>query len=214
MNMSAGIVLFILILSSCAPMDRGIVLPAGLDRVVIEQGPLTNLPPSEFEIGVFELVGKQSRRAAPDNVVGYNDHGAHDLKTTKPVPTLVSDAISLGLVVNGHHISEGAPVRIESDITMFWVFATNCRTGSSIKVTLRAIDGKTGALIYEDDYGGVHESIVDCGSISKHMKGAANAVFKYSHEQRTEAINEGLRKLVRQFVYDQNLVDALKASSP
>lgn len=211
---SASIVLLVLILAGCAPIDRSMVLPAGLEKAVIEQGPLISLPPSDFEIGVFELVGKQSRRAAPDNVVGYDDHGVHDLKTTNPVPTLVSDAISLGLVVNGHQISKGAPVRIEGDITMFWFFAKTCRTGSSIKITLRAIEGKTGVLTHEDDYGGVHESVVDCGRSAEYMKRRADEVFKFNHEQRTEAVNEGLRKLVRQFTHDQNFVDALQARSP
>jgi len=128
---------------------------------------------------------------------GYGSNTA-DITTEQPVETIVTNAISSGLLSNGHKIVESGLVRIEGSVNRFW-FETDINFWSveftgDVQCNLKFINTKTDQVFYESEYSGTY-------SLKK--GGGATKTWQ-------KVMSQAVDNLIEDITFDEDLAEALQ----
>jgi len=162
-------------------------------------GPISEVKPMIFAAPVIEDNRTDKERIGWKKN-GYGQHTA-DITTTTPVNGIVSAAISDALQDNGHALEDNGKYIITGTVDTFWFesdvnFWTVDFSGD-LQCTFTVTDSATNEVIYTSPYSGTFKKSVG-GGLEKTW---------------TEVMNQAVDNLVEDFVFDEELAEALEAHS-
>jgi uncharacterized lipoprotein YajG len=167
------------------------------DEVKSSPGPLSSAEPRRIEITAVNDKRPDTAR------IGYKKNGFNqktaDIKTARPVPDIVRDALGTELKKNGHLLGTGdGQLRLAADVDEFWFdlqigFWTLQFLGTT-GMTLTVMDGRTGATLHIQRYQGSH-------------KDSRAMAYEGTWE---EVMNAALEQMMRDVATDPKLVEVFK----
>ena len=182
-----------LAMQGCALTDA--TLDVGADATVVGQGPLSEAEAVSFVINEFEDAREDQVR------VGYKKNGfgqnMGDITTAQPVTVIVADAISAAAVANGHTLGETG-IAVDGVVNEFWVETdinfTNIEMVCNIVADLKFSDTQTNSAIYSVTYSASYSDKKQMGT----------------EKNFAEIIDGAIQALVDEFVFDEELAEALR----
>ena len=182
----------VLLLQACG---KPTMLKVSHDVDLKTRGPISEVSPIIFMKAVL------TDKRADKSKIGEKKNGygksLGDIITENPVVTIVSNAISTGLLNNGHSVLDDGQIKIEGTVERFWFeidtnFFTVEFTGE-VKAQLEFIDSKTGKTIYQASYSGNH---------SKKKAGGAKKTWQ-------SIMGKAVDNLIEDIVFDEDLAEVL-----
>ena len=187
------ILISILTLQSCG---KPTMLKVNHDDTATYNGPLKELTTLSFtKAELIDQRSNKSRIGAKKNGYG-GDVG--DIITEDSVENIVSNAISTGLLKNGHTVINDGRIKITGSITNFWLemdmnFFTVEFIGD-VKCELKFIDTRTNKEIYSSEYSGHY---------AEKKAGGAKKTWQI-------IMSKAVNNLIEDIVFDEDLKEALE----
>lgn len=182
------------------------ITPANLnvsyDAAKAKIGPLSSVKPLKVEVGTFA-----DKRQVTNNI-GYkrNTLGVNTayVRTTRPVPEIIRDAIVTAFNKNGHTVTSGEgdkDIAISGSVETFWfesqVNFWTIEFMGTVDVNMAVQDGHTGQVLLNKRYSGHHNA----------------ALLSGYHKEMANTMNATMENLIDQISVDAKLIEVLSSYS-
>lgn len=187
------LVIAILLIQACAYKDS--TLKVNHDANEKFRGPIAESAPLSFiAASISDEREDKARIGWKKNGFGSN---TADITTEEPVETIVTNAITTGLLSNDHKVTNDGLVKVEGKVNRFW-FEMDTNLWSveftgNVQCDLKFINTKTNSVFYTAEYSGSYSE----------KKGAG---LKKTWQK---VMSKAVDNLIEDIVFDEDLAEAL-----
>lgn len=189
-----GIILLVILTAGCSVVSSTLDVSHSPDADY--SGPLSELDPMDFVVSPLSdhREDRLNKLKVQLGNLGYSPQAL----SKKPVEMIFGDGLEAALKQNGHAVNEKGVVRVEGSVNRFMLykkakFISKLYTGD-VECSFEFYDSRTGQLIYESVYAGKFEKLSKSEGVGA----------------RSEVMQKAVDKLIDDFVFDENLVEALQ----
>ena len=186
-------IISVLLIQACAFTDA--TLNVSHTPEMKSKGPISDLSSISFSPPEVEDTRIDKERIGWKKN-GYGQNTA-DIYTSVPVEKIVSEAVTEGLIQNGHAVVDDSQIKVEGKVDRFW-FETDVNFWTvefigDIQSTLSFINNESGEEFYSSTYK---------GSYSEKVGGGLEKTW-------TRIMSMAVDKLVEDVMFDEDLLDAI-----